>query len=322
MDGRTGILGLLCLATGLSAAGALADDQAEVKALLARMAEAVRVLDYQGTFVYLQNNQLEALQIEHRAGKDGTQERLFSLNGSAREVVRDGATVTCILPDRDSVLVDKSVAQGSFPDLLAIGLDELLANYRLERLGQDRVAGRMAQVVAIVPRDNLRYGYRLYLDRDSGLPLKSDLMDETGNPVEQSMFTSLQVEPDSLARLTTLHEPPLPLPRPAPQPAVAQLRWAFSMLPKGFELDLHELKPSSRGGDQVEHFLLSDGLASLSVFVERGGAEEALQGGARMGAVSAWGGQVAGHQVTVVGDVPLDTVRQVLQGLRPNGTRP
>ena len=72
----------------------------------------------------------------------------------------------------------------------------------------------------------------------------------------------------------------------------------------------------------MEHFLLSDGLASLSVFVERDGLDEALQGGARMGAVSAWGGRVAGHQVTVVGNVPLDTVRQVLQGLRPNGNPP
>ena len=320
MDSRTGILGLLCFATGLSAAGAPAGEQADDKALLERMAEAVRVLDYQGTFVYLQNNQLEALQIEHRSGENGTQERLFSLNGSPREVVRDGATVTCILPDRDSVLVDQPVAQGSFPDLLGIGLDELAANYRFEWLGRDRVAGRSAQVVAIVPRDNLRYGYRLYLDRDSGLPLKSDLMDEAGNPVEQSMFTSLQVDPDSLERLVGLYEPP---PGTRPREAVAsQHRWVFSTLPKGFNLDLHELKPSSRDADQVEHFLLSDGLASLSVFVERGGADEALQGGARMGAVSAWGGLVAGHQVTVVGDVPLDTVRQVLQGLRPKGDQP
>ena len=82
MDPRTGILGLLCLATGLSVASAPAEEQAEVKALLERMAEAVRVLDYQGTFVYLQNNQLEALQIEHRRGEQGTRERLFSLNGS------------------------------------------------------------------------------------------------------------------------------------------------------------------------------------------------------------------------------------------------
>ena len=163
-----------------------AEEQAEVKALLERMAEAVRVLDYQGTFVYLQNNQLEALEIEHRRGESGTRERLFSLNGSAREVVRDGATVTCILPDLDSVLVDQRVAQGSFPDLLGIGIDELAENYRFEWLGHDRVAGRAAQVVAIVPRDNLRYGYRLYLDRDSGLPLKLDLMDEAGDPVEQA----------------------------------------------------------------------------------------------------------------------------------------
>jgi sigma-E factor negative regulatory protein RseB len=134
------------------------------------------------------------------------------------------------------------------------------------------------------------------------------------------MFTNLQVEPDSLGRLAGIYKAS-PAPESAP-PAAAQLGWAFSMLPKGFELDLHELKPSARGADQVEHFLLSDGLASLSVFVERGGADEALQGGARMGAVSAWGGQVAGHQVTVVGDVPLDTVRQVLQGLRPNRNQP
>jgi sigma-E factor negative regulatory protein RseB len=225
MDPRTGILGMLCLATGLSVASAPAEEQAEVKALLERMAEAVRVLDYQGTFVYLQNNQLEALEIEHRRGESGTRERLFSLNGSAREVVRDGATVTCILPDRDSVLVDQRVAQGSFPDLLGIGIDELAENYRFEWLGHDRVAGRAAQVVAIVPRDNLRYGYRLYLDRDSGLPLKSDLMDEAGDPVEQSMFTSLQVDPESLGRLTGLHKPSPP-PRSS-QLAAAQLGWVF-----------------------------------------------------------------------------------------------
>lgn len=312
------VIPLLTLFGGLWVATAAAntDEHSEIKALLKRMTEAVRLLDYEGTFVYLQNNQLESLHVEHYRDGEMVRERLLSLNGSPREVVRDGAKVTCIFPDSDAVLVDQPMAQSSFPDLLRSSLDDLADNYRFSLLGQDRVAGRSAQVVAIVPRDNLRYGYRLYLDRDSSLPLKSDLMDENGDPVEQSMFTSLKVADSTLERLegAELLPPPESAAAPAENPDGS---WAFSNLPKGFQLDLHEHRANPRDGDPMEYFLLSDGLASLSVFVEEGSLGDGLQGGSRMGAVSAWGGQVAGHQVTVVGDVPLDTVRLVLQALQP-----
>lgn len=295
-----------------------ADERGEVESLLERMSEAVQTLDYQGVFVYLQNNQLESMEIVRRQGTAGARERLVSLNGSPREVVREGGILTCFLPGSEALLIDKRSSASPFPELHSFRLDSLSQHYNFRLLGEDRVAGRKARVVAIIPRDAYRYGYRIYVDADSSLPLKSDLMDEKGNPVEQTMFTSLKVGPDI---------PPIdlrPSTIPPAKPNLKQIwdasdspqRWAFSRLPAGFALNYHERYSEPDTGDEIDHFVVSDGLASLSVFVEKAIPDEGLRGGSRMGAVSAWGEQVDGHQVTVVGEVPMLTLREVLNGLR------
>ena len=303
----------------------LGSEQAAVEGLLGRMAEAVRQLDYQGTFVYLQDDQLEAMHIMHVQTPQGERERLISLNGSAREVVREGETVTCILPENDSVLVDERHPQTRFPGILPQQLSELTAHYGLRLLGQDRVAGREAVVVGIIPRDHYRYGYRLYVDQETALPLKSDLMDENGRPLEQIMFTQLEVAQESA---------PVPASSRVQDEAAetsdsagtaesetelspAMLRWEFRGLPQGFVIRAHEMHGDAR---DIEHYVISDGLASLSVFVEAPGADQGLEGESRMGAINASGGRVEGFQVTVVGEVPLLTVRKVMQGLKQAGT--
>lgn len=302
---------------------AAADREAEMEAigLLERMLRSMRTLSYSGTFVYLHGNQLESLKITHSLQDGQELEVLVSLNGSAREVHRDQRAVTCIMPDARAVSIEQRAPGAGLWSKLDPDLRRLRAHYRLYLLGEFRVAGRAARVVGIIPKDQFRYGYRFYLDAESGLPLKTDLMSEEAEPVEQIMFTSLELT----AVDTPLHDHPAqrggfrkslrnpPRIRAPDQPG----EWEFAGLPAGFTLQLQD-HWTDQAGHPVEHFLLSDGLASVSVYVEKG-AEGGLRGGAHVGAVNAWGGRVAGHQVTAVGEVPADTVHQVVESLRYRG---
>lgn len=290
---------------------------------LDRMSMAARTLSYEGTFVYLQNGQLEAMRIFHQAGEAGEQERLISLNGSAREVLRDNERVTCILPDNQSVMVDRSRPRRPFPTALPRDLGELASNYDLQVLGEDRMAGKDTRIIAIKPRDNLRYGYRLWLDKHTDMLLKSDLTDAEGRPVEQVMFTQFTVH-DKLPREQLLpslgggnytwHEEK---PGTAEPEKAIETRWKIASLPSGFMLvhqNRHSMPMNPR---KVEHLVYSDGLATVSMYVEPSAqAGDSLKGVSNMGAVNAYGGQVDGYQVTVVGEVPRVTVELIGQSAR------
>ena len=156
------------------------------------MSVAMQTLNYQGTFVYLHGSEIETMRIIHSRDESGELERLLSLNGEAREVIRDNNSVTCIWPGTRAVTVSKARPRKPFPASIPKA-EELDAHYRIVTQGEARIAGMPARVVAIQPRDEFRYGYRIWLDRETDLLLRSDLLDNTQRPVEQVMFTELQV---------------------------------------------------------------------------------------------------------------------------------
>jgi sigma-E factor negative regulatory protein RseB len=153
------------------------------------------------------------------------------------------------------------------------------------------------------------------LDRDSGLPLKTDLMGQQADPIEQIMFTSLDLLPsqDSGPVAKDL-ERRRRRPSKAKGAAPDSLPWRFDSLPPGFVLVMHK-DWLDAGGRPVDQLVLSDGLASVSVYVESD-PQERLVGGTSIGAVHAVGDHLFGHQITVVGEVPLETVEEVLAGIR------
>jgi len=281
---------------------------------LARMVGALRSLSYEGTLVYLHGNRLEALRIVHRVEDGQTQEHLVALNGPIRTLTRRKGGVTCKLSTSYSVSVPghnlgQDVFHAGMPDLRA-----LQDHYGIHPLGEARVAGRFAEVVGVTPRDRLRYGYRFYLDRESGLPLKSDLMGQRTDPIEQVMFTSLDLLPSQGS--ASIASPVLQQQLYGPKPPIPDLLpWRFDALPPGFSLVMHN-DWRATSGQPVDHFVLSDGLASVSVYVEAGNPREGLEGGTHIGAVHAVGKRVSDHQVTAVGEVPPETVRTVLAGIR------
>lgn len=285
---------------------------------LERMADAMRSLSYEGTLVYLHDNRLEALRIQHRVENGQSHERLESLNGPVRTVTREQDRVTCKLSSARPISVHRVGIARDILRTKTVDPEALSAHYLVHPLGAARVAGRQTDVVGIIPRDNFRYGYRFYLDLETGLPLKSDLMGKQAEPVEQVMFTSLELLPSEGESTVTDAEGD-------EREQGAETRellvedtngWNFAVLPPGFKLVMFD--HLSDDDQPTKHFVLSDGLASVSVYVENGVAE-GLSGESRIGAVSAVGGRISGHQVTVVGEVPAATAKAILAGLRYDG---
>ena len=313
----------LALAAGsLPSAGWTQPATEEAKQWLERMIEATQTLNYEGTFVYVQGPHVEAMRIVHGHGPDGERQRLFSLNGPPREIVVANNSVTCLLPKLQATFGGDD-RRPSFPVSIPRELGRLESHYAFEVLGEDRIAGQDARVIAIVPRDTWRFGYRLWLDRRNGMVLRSALLDDKGYPVEQLMFTDLRIMPridETAFKSPVLSQddaPPVASPaaggsRPPSGEPVTQSAWRVDQLPDGFVKVLHNRFAEASGRHPTEHMVFADGLATISVFLEKlNGAPPLLQGGSQLGSMNAFGTQVNGHQVLVVGEVPAATVQRI-----------
>jgi sigma-E factor negative regulatory protein RseB len=305
----------LVLAAMLGSPATRADTEAQALAKIERLVNAARTLNYDATFVYSRDGKIDEMRIIHRFADGVERERLVTLSGSAREVLRNDTEVTCIMPDNRSVLVHKRRPQSLYgsPILTASGYKD---HYSLALEGNARVAGRRAEIVSIRPRDEYRYGYRLWMDTQTGLLLRSELVDPQGAVLESIVYTSLRtpasipdelLEPETSGQGYRWHAS-------ADREEVSDRanEWVAGWLPPGFDMRDRERAPLPAGRKSVEHVVYGDGLASLSVYVEElESSAKTLEGLSQMGAMNAFGTMIDGHQVTVVGEVPGITVQSV-----------
>ena len=314
-----GAIFLLVLLQPFAAGADTGADQA--RDWLQRMVRAVQELNYEGIFVYAHGDQLEAMRIVHGVDDDGEHERMVSLNGAAREILRDGDVLTCILPDSRSVVVEKSRPTRLVPEQLLELDEELDSLYEFQVRGADRVAGRAARLVVIRPRDDYRYGYRLWLDEETGMLLRSDLVNTDGQVLEKMMFTVLEVREqiDRQQLAPSISGKGYKWYRSKENGGQSQngaQQWRVAELPQGFHMSMRAEHPMPMSRMPVAHLMYTDGLASVSVYIERRDmVEHPLDGPTRMGAVHAYGLLVADHQATVVGEVPLATVEMIARSL-------
>lgn len=305
----------------LAVAGQAAAQQ-DARQWLEQMSEALETLTYDGTFVYLHGDKLEAMRILHRQDDSGERERLFSLTGSAREVLRDDKVVTCIMPDNKSVMVGKSRPRQPFP-VVPRDLDNLSRYYHLVDEGEDRMAGYMARVITVTPKDNLRYGYRFWIEANTRMLLKFDLTDVDGSAIEQVMFTHMGIGeeiPESAFKPSLTGDGYAWQRQESrsrdPRPAGAEPGWVVGRMPAGFRLTGVQHQRLRKDSGHAEHLVYSDGLATVSVYVEKPASpDDIVRGHASMGAMNAYGAVVDGYQVTVVGEVPPATVRMIARSV-------
>ena len=311
-------LTLVCaVALVLGPAPATADDAA---AWLLQVSDAARLANYQGVVVYRDAKRMEVLRLVHRQQQGRVQERLTSLTGRPRDILREGDQVTSLAGGET---LQSSGRQSLFPVLSQDLLTQAANHYEYRDLGQARVAGRACRGVMMLPRDDFRYGYEICGDTATAVPLRVTLLDRGGRTVEQLMFTEIAF-PERIADAAFAPPPgaapvaiaPVSAEGGATADAPATRRRV--RLPPGFRIVRRTLVPSPDGQGIIEHVLLSDGLSAVSVFGVRPLVpEKAFRGLSNKGGMSAYGRRIGAFHVTVIGEVPLSTVRMIGDGFAP-----
>jgi len=287
------------------------------------MYAAPQTLNFQGTFVYSHDGKIESMKIFHSADSNGNKERLFHLNGTPREILREQNLVTCILADSKSVTVNKDQGNKSVLFSLPENIDSLKNYYRFILGKDDRIAGRLSNTVLVQPKDNFRYGRKLWIDTDTGLLLSSALLNENNRTIERVMFTELNIvdhiprfllKPTLSGKEFTVHKDSST--ESDKQSSVTQ--WTVNEMPTGFKsVEHHNMHNAPAKFESVEHIVLSDGIASVSVYIEHlSKVATKFIGTSFMGAVNVYGTVVNDYQVTVVGEVPKSTVKLIASSVQ------
>lgn len=291
-------------------------------ALMSRLQQAAHGLDYEGIYIYQQGAVMLASRIVHVTDMQGERQRVEVLDGrKRREILRHNDEVQSLFPEMEIVLVEHRQTE-HFPALF-IGSAEQLAESYSFRVEDDlgRVAGRPCQIAHVVPRDALRWSFRLCVDQESGLLLKAQTVDSQGAVLEQVAFSEVQIGDDQVDRalLEPRHDTrDWKRMRPGEPVDLVAAGWHI-VAPHGFH-PVSQQRRTLKHHQQVHQMVLSDGLAAISVFIEsyepgRIESPPAVQ----YGATNIFSRQEGDFWLTVLGEVPADTVRQVAETITYKG---
>ncbi len=300
---------------------AASETSSQARNLINEMSRASRELNYDATFVYHKADQMDVMRLLHKAGGGNEIERLISLTGHAREVIRDNNSVTCIFPEDQSVMVERSKPRKFLSGQLPEPIEKIAEYYEFSIAGEGRLLDRNTWIVNIIPKDDMRYGYQLWIDKDSYLALKTELKTAAGATLEQILFTRLEIlsdMPDSMLK-PSISGSGYTWYRHSYDDVRTQAGnggWQAKWMPGGFAMSEHELQKIVTTDMPVDHMVYSDGLATVSIFVEKISGQPVVKPGAtQMGGVNAFATIKEGYQVTAVGEVPLATVEQMARSV-------
>jgi sigma-E factor negative regulatory protein RseB len=315
MSGRAwALFALALLPSGLLRAGN--EIQPDPVAWLNRIADAGRQLTYSGTFIYQYGKYIETSRIVHIHDADGEHEKVETLDGPVREIVRKNDDIFCFLPESKTVKLDKSHWRRFFPSLLVGSGTALAENYEPKVDGLDRVAGYDCQVLILKPKDRWRFGHRLCANVAFGLLLKATMYNEKNETLEQFVFTQLimgkQVDPESVKSIYEANRPGWRKDTSALDAKTTESGWTVGNPPPGFRKIMEMKRNLSGKASPLYHLVYSDGLAAVSVFIEPArAAAGTTQGSSQQGAVNYYLKDIEGYQVTVLGEVPAASVVQM-----------
>jgi sigma-E factor negative regulatory protein RseB len=286
---------------------------------LDRMSAAVSTIDYEGTVIRRQNGEAQALKVVHKVVDGVVNEKVITQEGNGLEIIRIGNEVHCILPDKKSVLIEQWNDRSTLFSTLPSSEVTFGSEYDLSLVREERVAGRPAVLLAIRPHDSFRFGHRVWLDRETAFPLRTELVDGDGQLIEQFKFADINLESEVSERSL---EPSIDLKNftwytdsVRVEAAEIETDWACDDLPSGFRVisTRHEQLP---GADApVTHIVYGDGLATVSVFIAEDQDHEIARR-SNVGASSSYSIESGKYQITAVGEVPAETVQRIASSMR------
>lgn len=291
--------------------------------LINEMSKATDELNYDGIFVYRHGAQIDTMRIIHKKTRDGDiYERLISLTGNPREIIRDKDKVKYYFPENKLVIVEKKKLGQFISAYIPNQIKSISDSYNFNIIGEGRVAGLDAWIVNIKPIDKHRYGYQLWIDKDTKLLLKSKLKNYQGVTLEHIMFAQINVldnindsllEPTfSGSNFTWIDNMKSNYQRKSNK------KWVASWIPKGFLMRerLNDRMPASN--TPVEHLIYTDGLAIISIFVEKinNKQKEMSSETTTFGGTNTYSTLNNGYQITAVGEVPINTIKLIADSVK------
>lgn len=310
-------------ATGQASAESAETVTKDAEYWLDRLGPSLNMTSYRGVFVYARGDQVSSMQIAHRYQDGLVEERLVPQDGASGEIVRKGMRVVCVLPDHGRIQLDQVIPSGPFAEAFSSQLMPVSRWYQPELAGDDRIAGYDVIKLALKARDELRYSHQLWLEKSTGLLVKSHVRSSNGEVLEHFQFTSLEItdsisdsefvirtEGEEIARDLA--------PEKTSSPAPRMDGWTLEWQPDGF---IPAAAPRSGKGQAVA---FSDGLAAFSVFVEPARKVVMPTGASRIGATTVYMKQLevdgVDFFVTVVGEIPPRTARKVADAVKVDDT--
>jgi sigma-E factor negative regulatory protein RseB len=306
----------------VTVAAADGPDQAEALAWLQKIATAAGQLNYSGTFVYQHGDQVETSRIVHLVDHGAEYEKLETLDGPKREIIRTPTEVLTYFADTLQVKREKRTARKEFPALLPEQLSGVAEHYQLRKGGRERIAGYDAQALTLEPRDEYRYGHKLWVEDNTRLLLKARMLDENSHAVGQFHFTDVNIN-GPLTRESVKPSFNIPLEDGSANLASpSDTGWVVRNPPPGFKKIMEMKRPKRDGQGQISHLVFSDGLAAVSVFIESTpAARRGADGPSHQGAVNIYTKSLPEHLVTVLGETPAVTVMQIANSVSPKNNK-
>lgn len=287
-------------------------------AWLAKMASAKRNLNFQISFVLMKPGvEAQPFIWRHGVSAEGIElEQLDEMNGPGREVIRIGNQVSYFEPNRPPYSLASGYINGPLPNVLLDDPMSLAEAYDFALVGRSRVSGRVAHQVRVVSKDKSRFKFNLWLDQNTGLPLKIDMIDLDGQTIEQIQVTNLTVTDAPDAYLTKMETTNLPDIILLPPKAEIEQRWQLDFLPTGMKQVKHDVRRLPADGGLVEYVMLSDGLVDVSIYLQQAStnaSQNDILG--RIGSEIYLTRQQGNVLVTVIGKLPAKTANSIASSL-------
>ncbi len=316
---RTTLVAMSAVAILFTAGHATARDRMTPNEWLDRMSAVVSDVDFEGTVIRRKNGRSEALKVVHRVVDGVVREKVITQEGDGLEIIRDGNEVFCILPDKKSVLIEQWNDQSTLFSTLPSSEIRFGNEYDVSIVREERVAGRRALLLAVRPHDVYRFGHRIWLDRDTAFPLRTELVNSNGESIEQIKFAEITLNSSisdqalapsfSLDNFTWYSEPA------RAEVIDVETDWLCDDLPAGFRVMSTRTEQMPGDDAPVTHIVYSDGLATVSVFIADH-HDNSMAERFSVGAANSYTTVVGERQVTAVGEVPAITVQRIASSMR------
>ena len=287
---------------------------------LEKASQAARKLSYKGIFLYQNFQDVRSIEITHLNNGEEEFARMVTLDGQPHEALSRGKNMMVFNSNKENVMIQERQGQNLFPAILPPDIESVKAIYTLRFANQERIGGREAQIVYLEPKDQFRYLYKLWLDKEFGLILKMSILDHQQKMIEQASFNQIALfsgqDLNWFKPNVDTHKKYIM--NEAPQNKISHEKYCtISNLPAGYKEVSHVTRTMGNQPQLVHHWVFSDGLSFVSLFVNPIPKDQKSRvGETRVGSSHVYARVMNGNQIMVVGAVPQPTIQKISNSIQ------